>query len=84
MKFYVTFRFTSFINFFRTSLKSNRTSSYSYNIYTLGAQYCTQKIQEGGACSFVQNILPLTTINLDCFCIDKDNEVLARQLILPF
>jgi hypothetical protein len=42
---------------------------------TLGAEYCRQKIQKGGVSIFVQSNLQFSTINLDSYCIDKDNEV---------
>jgi len=74
-----TFRFTSFIIFLGTSPKTELDLTH-IDIYTLGAQCCRQKIQEGGVGSFVQNNLQFTVINLDSCSVDKVIEVCALQL----
>jgi len=52
--------------------------------YTLGAEYCRQKIQKGGVSIFVKNNWKSSTLNLKSYCIDKNTEVSINQSINVF
>jgi len=61
-------------------LHHNELASLCIANYTLGAYYCRKTRHKGGICMFIHNSVTFTTLNIDNYCLDQDNEVCAIYL----
>jgi exonuclease III len=65
-------------------LGSNDIDSIVLANYSLGAKFCRDTFKNGGVCIFTYESIQFTNININKFCKEKDLEICAVKLHLPF